>query len=247
MAKKIVAKKAAPAARTVTTTVPVKKKKPDRPQTGKKEVITLDTDPQTISKLDQEGVISDYAYESFLELSDEIVSGLGRVNRDSYYIAKAVSDQLLKQQKEREEGIRRPEGSPQITDVSDRIEERIIGGTATKKTEVYGGRPNTHYCLKPPDELAACIQAGYSFVDSSDPVKTPGMTSVAGSRRISRHGEDELVLLKIPEETYQSHIHAVSSLSKGNREQVRDGFKNEGKRLRKTHHLEYSDETRMAK
>ncbi len=223
------------------------KSKLDRPANPKKQVVSLDTAPQDVAEWDEKGVIFEYDFEKFLFLDDENVNGLGHINKRNYFVAKSIAEKLVEQEQERREGTRRPKGEPEIGSSKDKIKLNLIGGSATGRTKVTGGRENTHYCLKPPESLAESLDAGYSFVDNSDPVKTPGMTKVGGSRRISSHGEDELILMKIPEETYQKHIHAVSELSRGKRETVRDGYHEEGKRLKKKYHLEYSDETRVSK
>ena len=222
-----------------------KGKKVDRRLTGEKKIISLDTDPQAVAQWDLDGIIFEYDFDNFLELPDKVVAALGHANTASYFISKTIADKLKEQEKEREEGVRRGKDEPRISAGKETSSLNLIGGTATSRTEVSGGRPNTHYCLKLPEQISEALDAGYSLVDASDPVKTPGMTKVGGSRRISRHGEDELVLLKIPEERYQEHIHAVSALSKGARESVRDGFKKEGAKLKKTYHLEFSDDTRL--
>lgn len=224
-----------------------KKQKLDRPANIEKKVISLDTDPQDVAGWDEEGVIFEYDFDSFLFLDDEKTKGLGHINKRNYFVAKSIAEKLLEQEEERREGTRRPKGEPEISSVPDKVELNLIGGSATGRTKITGGRKDTHYCLKPPESLAECLDSGYSFVDSSDPVKTPGMTKVGGSRRISSHGEDELILMKIHEETFDKHIHAVSDLSKGKRESVRDGYHEEGKRLKKKYHLEYSDQTRVTK
>ena len=224
------------------------RKKLDRPANPEKKVISLDTSPQSIAKWDLDGIIFEFDFEKFLDLSDEMVAALGHINKRNYFVAKTIADKLKEQEKEREEGIRGPAGELEVVGAGkDKLKFNLIGGTATSKTQVSGGRKNTHYCLKPPEQLSEALDAGYSFVDSSDPVKTPGMTKVAGTRRISSHGEDELILMKIPEERYQEHIHAVSELSKGARVGSRDGFKKEGAKLKKKFHLEYSDQTRIVK
>ncbi len=224
------------------------KRKLDRPINIEKKVISLDTSPESIAKWDLEGIIFEFDFEEFLDLSDEMVAALGHINKRNYFVAKTIADKLKEQEKEREEGERGPVGELEVVGAKkDKLEFNLIGGTATAKTQVTGGRKETHYCLKLPEQLSESLDAGYSFVDSSDPVKTPGMTKVAGTRRISSHGEDELILMKIPEKRYQEHIHAVSELSKGAREESRDGFKKEGAKLKKKYHLEYSDQSRIVR
>ena len=222
------------------------KKKLDRPLSPDVQVIDLDTPVQKLLEWDKNGSRFQWDFEKFPELDPDTLAELGQFNREGYLISKGVADKLKKQADEVESGLRRKDG-PRIESVPDRLDLNIIGGSAAGRTHITGGRKDTHYCLKREDELEESIDAGYDFVDSSDPVKTPGMTKVGGTRRIARHGQTEMVLMKIPKERYDKHIQAIADISVGQVEKQRDGFHEEARRLKKTHHIEYSDDTKAGK
>lgn len=218
------------------------KVKDKRPASAEKRVIDIDTDLKKVLDWDNKGYAFQYDFDRFQKFDDEVIKKLSHKNREGYFIAQGVARKLEEQEEERKSGFRRTEG-PKIGSVGDKLELNLIGGSATGRTTVKDGRKDTHYCLKRAGELGEAVEAGYDFVDSSDPVKTPGMAQVAGSRRISSHGEDELVLMKIPEEKYQKHIHAVSDISSGKITGARKGFESEGQK-RKKYHLEFWDKTK---
>lgn len=222
------------------------RKKLDRPISSRVETIDVDTPLQNVLDWDQEGVRFQYDFERFLFLTDEQVGALSQFNREGYTIAKAVADKLISQQKEREEGLRRTDG-PRIESAPDKLSLNLIGGSLGAKTRISGGKKDTHYCLKRDDELAEAADAGYAFVKDDDPVKTPGMANIAGTRRISRHGQVESVLMKIPKERYDQHVQAVADIGYGKAEEAREGFHEEGRKLKKKYHLEFTDRTRKVR
>lgn len=220
-----------------------RKEKLDRPLSPNTRIIDVDTPVQKLLKWDEAGDRFQWDFEKFPELDPDTLLKLGKFNREGYTISKQVADKLKQQAKEVEEGRRRA-GGPRIESVPDRLELNLIGGSASGRTRIKGGRPGTHYCLKREDELEEAMDAGYDFVDGSDPVKTPGMTKVGGTRRIARHGVVESVLMKIPEKRYQDHLQAIADISVHGLEAQRDGFHKEGEKLNKKYHLEYSDDTK---
>jgi len=221
-----------------------KKKKIDRPISADTRIIDLDTPVQKLLEWDKAGARFQWDFERFPYLTGETLTRLGKFNRDGYSIAKGIADKLKEQQKEREEGLRRTEG-PRIESPRDKLELDILGGSASGKTRVEGGLPGTHYCSKRPDEIDECLDAGYVFVGEDDPVKTPGMSRVGNTRRIARHGEPESFLMKVPEEKYQKHIHAVADMGKGDK--ARAGYNKEGRKLKKKYSLEFSDTTKRVR
>lgn len=221
-----------------------RKKVLERPVVADVQTVDVDTPVQTLLQWDKDGVRLQWDFERFPELEDEVLKKLSNFNATGYSMSKGVADKLKRQEEERKEGHRRPKGEPAIESVGSDRSLDIIGGSAVGRTRVSGGRKDTHYCLKRTDELEESIDAGYDFVDSSDPVKTPGMTKVGGTRRIARHGEPEMFLMKIPKERYERHNEAMADIGYGNVDKARDGFHKEGAKLKKKYHLEYWDNTR---
>lgn len=221
------------------------KTKMDRPLSAETRLIDLDTPVENILKWDAKGDRFQFDFERFLELDADTLGSLSKFNRDGYVIAKGVADKLKEREKEREEGLGPTEGL-EFTE-RDELELNLLGGSASGRTRLSGGRAETHYCLKRVDEIEEAISAGYDFVDGEDPVKTPGMTKVGGTRRISRHGQDESVLMKIPKERYEKHIEAVSEIGRGQVEGARDDYHEAGREFKKKYHLEFSDNTKRVR
>ena len=190
------------------------------------KVVGVDTPDQTILKWDKEGARIYWDFENFKVLPDGFLSQLSSLNRGGYLIAKQAADHMAKQEAERETG-HRARGRRPVSSPEDRLDNSMIGGNAALRTAVLGGRPNTHYCLQRIEDVEACKDIGYDIVDGSDPVRTPGMTKVGGSRRISRNGKDEMILMKVPKERYDRHLQGIydESTSVGARKRDESFFK----------------------
>jgi hypothetical protein len=177
--------------------------------------ILLDTTVSQIVNWDKAGDRLVFDYEKLRLLPDEVVQELHHENKTAYIVAKSVNDTVRRHEAERAAGERGPIGST-VEVIAP------LGGSATGRLRLKQKDPKFHYCFKRTDEINDCLDEGYQIVNGDDPVKSPGARGPSGTRRISHHGEDELILLKIPESRYQGHLQAVSQISQGAGKRVRE-------------------------
>ena len=147
----------------------------------KKIKVTLDTSPEDVIKLSEEGNFLEFSDEvgEFLELSTAQIRQLKADDRQRYHLAYGSWREKYDNFDPMPSGIK----------VSPRL------ASATARIAVYGKDPNKRYCWKRPDELRQAGYDGYQFA------KGANLRSFSGSptsvHRVSAMGDDELVLMEI--------------------------------------------------
>jgi hypothetical protein len=173
-----------------------------------KVIITIDTKLSDVIKYDREGIqmIFESTPGKFLELGDEIVKALSSQARMNYLVSYGLM------RKERDTLT----STPQVT---------VRGRFAKAADRLAVDAPpewskKWHTCWKRPDQLHAALGMGYTYVTRDDPI-SGFMTDPAGHYIVGVAGAEELVLLKIPRETYEAMQKANRDESK-RRNQIMD-------------------------
>jgi len=152
--------------------------------------ITLDTSPEDVVELDSKGfeLFFEHDVGRFKELPEETVRELGYENRVSYGIARGVWLALKKEE------VNGPTPGLQILPPK--------AASAGRRLEIMGQKTGTHYCWKRPDELVQAGMNGYKIVQG-DGVQTFAERG-DGTHRVGAFGQDELVLMQIPQEKFEA-------------------------------------------
>lgn len=175
---------------------------------SKKMEIPLDMEVSDIVHYDEEGyeLYFDGEVGKFRELPEEAVRSLSKENRDRYLLAYG-------EWKYSQEHASDPRPLPGVN-VSPQY------ASATARLEVRNKKPGTHLCWKRSDALQQALRDGYEFADDPD-LETFG-NPVGGSRRISALGEDELILMKIPQDVFEARQRADAERSRRRAERAED-------------------------
>lgn len=154
---------------------------------GETAKISIDNTPQEVVQWDTEGkelYFSDQRDE-FLELPPEVAENLGFYNKMRYFTARNIV-----------------QGSLDLSGADGRQFKPQPGrATAAQQMSVYGKDPRFHYCWKRPDELWQARREGY--VIASDPTLDTFYGDAGNSHTVGLQGQEEMVLTKIPKETYE--------------------------------------------
>jgi hypothetical protein len=171
-------------------------------------MVTLDNDPRDVLKYDAEGKDVFFSDQpgTLLELPPEVLAELPRHLQTRYDIACGVHARL-KHQADHPELVATPG-----LEVVGRL------ATATSRLDVRGKTPGMHYCWKRTDELRQSGYEGYKVADEKE-LDTFG-SQIGTTRTVGEKGDTELVLMKIPEETYLARQRAISEKSRKRVENV---------------------------
>jgi hypothetical protein len=157
------------------------------------------TTDEEILKYEEDGCIIKFDDVSFREIPEKVIEKLSYVNRQNYWVSKGANMAVKRHEKRVDEGF----GDIQIVDP--------LGGKASNKLDTRNVPKGTHVCWKRPDEVDECKDKGYQLVKNDDKIRTPGATATSTSRVIKgRDGKDDLVLMSIPERTFNQHLEAVA-------------------------------------
>lgn len=158
------------------------------PPKRSKVSITVDTSPSDVLRLDSEGYQLLFSAEpgSLPDLTEDQTRELSYDNRVSYGIAMALSKEAEK---------RKDQPKPLVDSI-----KAPLAASAGRRLEVIGAPEGWHYCWKRPDELHEAGLAGYTY--AGDEVQTYA-TRVGSTHRVSALGQDELILMKIPQEQFE--------------------------------------------
>ena len=184
--------------------------------------ITSDHTDEEVLALNEKGATLVFAYEDgFKTLSDEVVAELSRENARQYHVAFGAHKAWKKQA----DGAR-PTAGLEIVDPLKakpgnklRMLQRKANGELVDVGETgWLDKDGKHWhgCWKRPDEEGEVRELGYKLVTAeSDPdIVTHGASNTASSKVIvSKSGRDDLVLYKIPMQTFLQHLHAVAAES----------------------------------
>lgn len=150
--------------------------------------ITIDTSAEDVLRLDNEGYQLLFSAEpgAIPVLDEDQTRALGYDNRVNYGIALALSKEAEK---------RKDQPKPVLGEI-----KAPLAASAGRRLEVIGAPKGVHYCWKRTDELHEAGLAGYTF--AGDEVQTYA-TRVGTTHRISALGNDEMILMKIPQERFE--------------------------------------------
>lgn len=179
-----------------------------------KYVVDVDNTYEQVLKLDKEGFELVFSLEGFLELSDDEVNGLSRVNFKNYYVAHS--------QKKQKETVASRE-----PDYTFKGFEPLGGNARRRMQQALRPRKGWHGCLKAPEERDEALASGYTEirklssaqqkeVDSGKKTAEDFVGIEAGSPvRIGQEDKPELLAFEIPEERWKEHLAHVGWMSKG--------------------------------
>ena len=177
---------------------PVKEKPPKK---VKKFTVSIDSTPEEVVSLDQEGYLLFFEDDPdrFLELSLETVQDLSPRAREAYSLAFFYS------RKAAEERLNPPSG----------IEVTAGYASATQQMKVEGGRKGYHRSWQRPDQVRRRLQEGYKVCN--DPTVKTFNSTVSGTNTLGdmRGGEPEQILLEIPQATFDAHQNALADKAVG--------------------------------
>jgi hypothetical protein len=193
---------------------------------SQRKKVTIDTSIDAVIEWDKEGKTLDFSIESFLRLPEEVIDTMSRANAIQYHVARTWA--------EREEEARKsrpPEGGPRIEVLGavDPFESKM-----RDKISAFEGQKEWHYAAIRPDEVPGFKERGYQVVPEDDPVKTHGAVQSGGSRVLKwRDGKDDLVWMRVKEDLYRQHIHAISRKSREKSRQIKEDFADTAKSVDK--------------
>jgi acylphosphatase len=163
--------------------------------------ISLDTTMEDVVRFDSEGL--KLFFEStpgrFKELTEEDVRKLSARGKESYLQA------LMSYNREK---AAKPTAGIQMQPERAMAQSRMAIDATPEFFAKY------HPCWKRPDELQRAQLEGYSFATAQDGVKGFSSNSENGSITIGVAGNTELVLMKIPRETYEMRQRVITDKSK---------------------------------
>lgn len=174
------------------------------PKVAEKKIIDVcakHTDEEILA-LEEKDYRLRFNEKDFRELDESVIEKLSNANARDYFIAKGANGAIAKNKKRTESGF----DGLEIVDP--------LRGKPRNKLEVRNKEKGWHYCWKRPDEVEECKQLGYT-IPPSGTVETPGASKTSTSHAISaKDGKDDLVLMRVPEKTFQQHLLANSLLSR---------------------------------
>lgn len=167
---------------------------------AKKVTITVDKNVKDVLKLDKAGfeLIFDESVDKFPEYKDTVIQQLSFVNQRNYFVSQGLNLGAKRVAKDKPLGITAIPVTPE-------------GGMATEQLKVFNQEAGWHYSWKRPDELRSLQRQGYSV--AADEVETFASSGSKGHHEVAAFGKTELVLMKIPEETFKKQQSAVSKKS----------------------------------
>lgn len=158
--------------------------KTKEPNVSKTIEISIDNSPEDVIKYNNDGVKLLFAHEKgrFLRLPSEVARDLSHDNKQRYFVSKGMHEETLS---------------------FDHYDQRKFPprpgfATATDRLEVRNQDPSKHYCWKRPDELRQAQMEGYRV--ANDPSLDTFGSETGTSRTVGEQGQDELVLMEIPNE-----------------------------------------------
>ena len=185
----------------------------------KNVIITIDTDVKDIVKLDSEGV--SLSFESspgkFKHLSEDVLGLLSKMNVSSYWVSY---------------GLMRKEQDQIYSTDGIKISPR--DATATHRTNVTITDPDWgkkwHLCWKRPDQLQKAKSDGYQVVAKTDPV-AGFARNPSGLITVGVAGDDELVLMKVPQDIFLAIKRSISNESRRRGAAIKDQYNDQVERL----------------
>jgi hypothetical protein len=163
--------------------------------------ISLDTNIKDVIAFDKKGfrLIFESRPGRFKELSEQDVRGLSRDGQRDYLFA------LLEWQKASKT---QPSEGLQVQP------ERAMAQTRLDFKYSPEFEAKYHPCLKRPDQLSGAKMEGYTVATASDGVEGFGVENEKGTIKVGAAGYDDLVLMKIPRETYEASQRRIEEKSK---------------------------------
>jgi hypothetical protein len=202
-------------------------------KSGKGQTYPVDVDntPEQVIKLDSEGFELIFSIDRFLELPDEVVNELSRVNFKNYYVAQSQVKQKELDLKNKKDPVYQDwELSP-------------LGGNATKRMKkVLRERRGWHQCLKSPDEWDEAMANGYVPIRKLSKEQEEKIKSGKKKKedfigyedgeiaRLGSFDKPELLACEIPEEVFKRHLAAVGYKSKGRYAQNKQEYAEKARR-----------------
>lgn len=182
----------------------VEEKVEEKPQkgagTGKRYTVTVDDSIAKIVSLDQEGYNLSFESEpgKFVELPDEVLKKLERINRMSYLVSAGLNSRA-----------QREKDHPEDFSSGVRIEAARI--SARKRMAVEGKKPGWWYAWRKPAEL------GWVEREGGKVARHEGLRTFMGSgnevHRVGDSTTDELILTMKPKEVHDAEQKEISDKS----------------------------------
>lgn len=132
-------------------------------------------------------LLFDESKEGFKRLPSDFVRRLSSDNRQRYFLAKGAYDFNAEE-----------EGMPDLGDI--KVSSRFA--KASTRLEVANMLPGWHYVWKRTDELYACLNDGYVIADEEELLTHD--SSPSGKHIVAAQGEQEMILMRIPDEVYKA-------------------------------------------
>ncbi len=175
----------------------------------KKEEISIDFTPQEVVSLDKEGYILtfDDMPGRFLDLKENVLNKLSKFNRTSYLVSEGLHAR------------RKREASNPEDFATPGLKVNPGYATATARLKVQNMTPGMHPCWKRPDELRQASYDGYTVARGKE-IDT-FMGEEGDVHKVGAYGQDELILMQIPEETADQRMKDVVDKSNRRSEAVK--------------------------
>jgi len=179
---------------------------------------------EQVKELDEKGyqLVFRYELDNFLKLPDTVVEGFGHDNKVAYHVARVLNEQAERQKESPHSGIEVT--PPQRARATARLEVR-------PKDPKWRDKWHEFWCA--PYELGQRLADGYQTV-SGDEVDT-FVKPTGGVHKVAANGRDELVLLKIPKDTYDERERILGEKSvasiRSNIDQAREVIERTGAKV----------------
>lgn len=176
----------------------------------KKVTITKDVSVEEMLKWDQDGCVFVWDVDDFKALTAVQLKGLSKVNRDRYVVFKEIAET------ERA-------ADPVEDEVVEAVQVSSIAGSAKDKLRVTAEKSGYVYRWERPDMVNVRKDQGWRFATSG--YKTLRNETGRGGHRIGSKGQEELILMEIPEEDHQR----LRAIKAEKRKRAIEGVTNQGK------------------
>lgn len=184
--------------------------------------IKASVDDQELIEYGEKGRNLKFDFEDFRELSGDVLDELNHLSLTSYFTNRALF--VKAQRKAKDEGE---------YGKSDGVIE-VLGQAAGSRLRIDGLPKGLHGCWKLPEEVGDCKRQGYVTVDGRFAGVRAGDPTASGGHEIKKKdGKPSLILMAIPEDRYQDHIHGVSRISRKRVKGVAAKFSHKAKEVDK--------------
>lgn len=184
-----------------------------------RKLITVDNTPEEVLSYNKEGYLLSFEDEpgKFLVLESKVLAELSDRNRTSYMLSEGFHARRVREARNPEEFA-----TPGL-----KVNPRLA--TATDRLRVEGGDPDKHYCWKRPDELQQAAYDGYQIARGENLKTFMGKGKM--THKVGAMGQDELVLMEVPQELHEARMKMnedksksrIASVEKNAIEEMRSG------------------------